>query len=79
MAQRLDHRHVGVGHVHVLAHDPDANPARQGVDARDERLPFGDVDPVRCVVDPERAAHVGVELPFMEHEWDLVDALGVGE
>ena len=27
MAQRLDHRHVGVGHVHVLADDADADAA----------------------------------------------------
>ena len=35
-AERLDHRHVGVGHVHVLADDPDLDPAGERLDPAHE-------------------------------------------
>ena len=74
VAQGLDHRHVGIGHVDVLADDPDLHPARQRLHPVDERLPVGDVDRVGRLVDAEGAAHVGVESLLVQDERDLVDA-----
>ena len=53
---------------------PTRTAPRQRLDAGDEGLPLGDVDVVRRLVDPERAAHVGIEPLFVQDERDLVDA-----
>ncbi len=77
VAQRLDDRHVGVGHVHVLAHDSDAHGATERLDPADERLPLRDVDGMRRFVDAQGAADVGVESLLVQDERDLVDRRGV--
>ena len=46
VAQRLDHRQVGVGEVDVLADEADANRAGGRLDPLDERLPGGQVQRV---------------------------------
>ncbi len=74
VAQRLDHRHVGVGHVDVLADDADLDPAGQRVDPGHQCLPLGDVDLVGGVVQTERAADISVELLLVQDQGDLVDA-----
>ena len=52
---------------------PDPHAPRQRLDAADQRLPLGDVDLVRRLVDAERAADVGVEALLVQDERDLVD------
>ena len=77
VAQRLDHRQVGVGKVHVLADDADPHRADGGGHLLDEVLPAGQVDRVVGHGDLEDLEQVAVESLLVEHEGDLVDVVGV--
>ena len=77
VAQRLDHRQIGVGQVDVLADDADADGPDGGVDLADQTLPVGEVDGVGGLVELEQPEDVAVEPLLVEDERDLVDVVGV--
>ena len=77
MLERLDHRLVGVGELHVLADEGDPHLARGGVGAAHHRLPLGQVGRGRLhpeVVEDEVVDALGAEDE--RHLVDVVDVVG---
>ena len=74
VAERLDHREVGVAEVHVLAHDGHGHRRGGLPDAVDEPLPLGEV---RRGLDPEMMGQVAVQALGVQHQRDPVDGVRV--
>ena len=74
VSERFDDGEIRVGHVHVLADDPDSNAPLEALDPVDECLPRAQIDLMVRQVDPEHLADDLVELLFVHRQWDLVDA-----
>ncbi len=77
VAQRLDHREIGVGQVDVLADDADPDRADGRGHLVDQALPPGQVDRVVGQVDLQQVEQVAVEALLVQDEGDLVDVAGV--
>ena len=75
--ESLDDREIGVGEVHVLADEPDANRRGGRLDAGDEGLPLRQVGLVLGPVEAQQTAHVVVEAFVVQNERDLVESAGV--
>ena len=75
--ERLHDRHVGVGKVHVLADDPDADDLRRGAHPFDKCLPAGEVDLAIRLVEAQDPADDVVEAFLVQVERYLVDVLGI--
>ncbi len=75
MLERLDHRLVGVGELHVLADQGDPHLALGGVGAAHHRLPLGEVG--RRRLHPEVVEHEVVDALGAEDQRHLVDVVDV--
>ena len=75
MLERLDHRLVGVGELHVLADQGDPHPALGGVGTAHHRLPLGQVR--RRRLHPEVVEDQIVDALGAEDERHLVDVVDV--
>ena len=71
MVQRLRHRHVGVGQIHILADDGDLNLLRGMLDLEDHLLPLFHVR--RAVIHVELFEHNLVEAFLRHHQRNLVN------
>ena len=75
VAERLGDGQVGVGKVHVLADQADAHLLVGSADAVHEVAPLA--EDRRLALEMQHLAHVVVEALVVEHQRDLVEALGV--
>ena len=76
VVERFDDRQVGIGQRHVLADDADPNRKRRRLHPVDEVAPVRQIG--WGVGETEQATHLTVEPLVVEHERDVVEALGIG-
>ena len=74
--ERLGDREVGVGQADVLADDPDPTRVGRRLDPADQRLPVLQIG--LGVGRPRISVRRVVEALLVEHQWDVVEAVGVG-